>query len=464
MPNVKTGHITTFEHPFLSIRKTRLNYVVTCAVTYAVYVIMNQDSEKDDGGSETASAAAPPPPPFPHRRILVATRQKPPTLSRGEGERQNDRGSSTAWKPFKKLKITDADGGETEKLFRTMRGILNRITPTNFFLVDKLRALEIKTVEQLDVIVKMIFERVVEEPLFVEVYAQMVKYIYSIKVPVGESRGENGSDEVNDEGNYVHFRKLLQDRSKKEMDLMFECDSAIEDEKDFVEAVKNNDLKYAKAKRRFLNYILFMGERLRLDIGDEPLMQYMQHMIYVLMNVNARMIYVDANHELRSHEYESEDPLKDDESIEAVCRLMMRIGKNMDHAQGKSKMDGFFRDLERIVKNKKTTSARVRFLLMDVVDLRKGGWIPRRVDVSIRPEPINGIVKYPYLSSSCKKKRNAVTFASSSVTTCGDPTIEYSTRISRSVIQSVLVQLFVARAKAKMIISLSAFDSVCSDP
>ena len=29
VPNVKTGHITIFEYPFLSIRKTRLNYVVS---------------------------------------------------------------------------------------------------------------------------------------------------------------------------------------------------------------------------------------------------------------------------------------------------------------------------------------------------------------------------------------------------------------------------------------------------
>ena len=48
-------------------------------------------------------------------------------------------------------------------------------------------------------------------------------------------------------------------------------------------------------------------------------------------------------------------------------------------------MKSYFDRLDRIVKNKKQeVSARIRFMIMDVVDLRKKNWVPRRKDTAPR--------------------------------------------------------------------------------
>ena len=42
-------------------------------------------------------------------------------------------------------------------------------------------------------------------------------------------------------------------------------------------------------------------------------------------------------------------------------------------------MNGYFLSLDGIVKNRKTSN-RIRFMIQDVIDLRKSGWKPRRED------------------------------------------------------------------------------------
>ncbi|KFM57183.1 Eukaryotic translation initiation factor 4 gamma 3, partial [Stegodyphus mimosarum] len=74
---------------------------------------------------------------------------------------------------------------------------------------------------------------------------------------------------------------------------------------------------------------------------------------------------------------------QDEESLECLCRLLKTIGKELD--EGKSNkaprdtnlMDGYFAEMQRIV-DKRLTSSRVRFMLQDVIDLKKNNWIPRR--------------------------------------------------------------------------------------
>lgn len=74
---------------------------------------------------------------------------------------------------------------------------------------------------------------------------------------------------------------------------------------------------------------------------------------------------------------------------QAMCEMLTIAGQKMDEAQkaegGKNKrMDGYFVILEKWSKNKNLQS-RIRFMLRDVLDLRKSGWNPRRVTVQVSP-------------------------------------------------------------------------------
>ncbi|GIX74715.1 eukaryotic translation initiation factor 4 gamma 3 [Caerostris darwini] len=72
----------------------------------------------------------------------------------------------------------------------------------------------------------------------------------------------------------------------------------------------------------------------------------------------------------------------DDESLQCLCKLLKTIGKEIDHgktvqSREESKMDVYFNEMKSIV-DKRLTSSRVRFMLQDVIDLKKNNWIPRR--------------------------------------------------------------------------------------
>ncbi|XP_075893466.1 eukaryotic translation initiation factor 4 gamma 1-like isoform X1 [Nelusetta ayraudi] len=80
----------------------------------------------------------------------------------------------------------------------------------------------------------------------------------------------------------------------------------------------------------------------------------------------------------------------DEESLECLCRLLSTVGKNLDFKKAKPRMDQHFNQIERIIKERKTSS-RIRFMLQDVLDLRKNNWVPRRRDQG--PKTIDQIHK-----------------------------------------------------------------------
>uniref|UniRef100_A0A673NLZ8 W2 domain-containing protein n=1 Tax=Sinocyclocheilus rhinocerous TaxID=307959 RepID=A0A673NLZ8_9TELE len=67
------------------------------------------------------------------------------------------------------------------------------------------------------------------------------------------------------------------------------------------------------------------------------------------------------------------------ESLECLCRLLSTIGKDLDFEKAKPRMDQYFHQMEKIIKERKTSS-RIRFMLQDVLDLRRNNWVPRRGD------------------------------------------------------------------------------------
>ena len=90
----------------------------------------------------------------------------------------------------------------------------------------------------------------------------------------------------------------------------------------------------------------------------------------------------------------------DEESLECLCRLVTTVGQNLDietksrlakgPVQGLCDMSNYFKEMNKLV-NEKKTSSRVRFLLQDVIDLSENGWRKRREDAG--PKTIDQIHK-----------------------------------------------------------------------
>uniref|UniRef100_A0A673JFE8 Eukaryotic translation initiation factor 4 gamma 1-like n=1 Tax=Sinocyclocheilus rhinocerous TaxID=307959 RepID=A0A673JFE8_9TELE len=259
--------------------------------------------------------------------------------------------AENAWTPSVKKQVRGRGGEEdeeeteavkTQELFRRVRSVLNKLTPQMFQqLMKQVTELSIDTEERLKGVIDLIFEKAISEPNFSVAYANMCRCLMGLKVPTSDKPGVT-----------VNFRKLLLNRCQKEFekdqddDEIFEqkqkeLDAAAEEEerqrlKEELEEAKN------KARRRSLGNIKFIGELFKLKMLTEPIM----HDCIVKL--------------LKNHDEE-----------------------NLDFE--KAKVHIFF------LLYRMKTSSRIRFMLQDVLDLRKNNWVPRRGDQG--PKTIDQIHK-----------------------------------------------------------------------
>ncbi|KAG7478452.1 hypothetical protein MATL_G00080790 [Megalops atlanticus] len=262
--------------------------------------------------------------------------------------------AENAWKPGIKREAggDDPEAEKTQELFRKVRSILNKLTPQMFQqLMKQVTDLTIDTEERLKGVIDLVFEKAIDEPSFSVAYGNMCRCLATLKVPMAEKPNTT-----------VNFRKLLLNRCQKEFekdkvdDVVFErkqreldsAASASERERLQEELEEAKD----KARRRSIGNIKFIGELFKLKMLTEAIM----HDCVVKL--------------LKNH---------DEESLECLCRLLTTIGKDLDFEKAKPRMDQYFNQMEKIVKERKTSS-RIRFMLQDVIDLRLHNWVSRRAD------------------------------------------------------------------------------------
>lgn len=264
-----------------------------------------------------------------------------------------------AEKPYIPKKLASSDLNETEELFREVRNILNKLTPQNIQkLTGNLINLAINTEDRLKGAIDIIFEKSIDEQVFSQTYAQLCKVLSQIKVPSNTEPNKS-----------VNFRTMLLTRCQKEFDTDYyteiNYDKLLQEVEQCTDETKKRELKelaeekLAKAKRRSLGNIRFIGELFKLGMLTEGIMN-------------------DCIDRLLKQE-------SDEENIECLCRLLTTIGKEVDKPNNATKMKNYFERLERITKRKDSVTARIRFMILDVLDLRKSNWVPRRKDNKPRP-------------------------------------------------------------------------------
>nr|BAA02185.1 eukaryotic initiation factor 4 gamma [Homo sapiens] len=268
-----------------------------------------------------------------------------------------------AWKPSSKRTAADkdrgeedADGSKTQDLFRRWRSILNKLTPQMFQqLMKQVTQLAIDTEDASKGSLTSFLRRPFQSPT-------SLWPIQHVPLPHGAESAHYGKPTVT-----VNFRKLLLNRCQKEFEKDKDDDEVFEKkQKEMDEAATAEERERLKeeleeardiARRCSLGNIKFIGELFKLKMLTEAIM----HDCVVKL--------------LKNH---------DEESLECLCRLLTTIGKDLDFEKAKPRMDQYFNQMEKIIKEKKTSS-RIRFMLQDVLDLRGSNWVPRRGDQGPRP-------------------------------------------------------------------------------
>ncbi|KAK4176221.1 hypothetical protein QBC36DRAFT_12215 [Triangularia setosa] len=278
--------------------------------------------------------------------------------------------SATGWKPTSINKPQDptavasqAGHLDPEMVQRKVKAALNKMTPEKFDkIADQILTIAAQSKNEQDgrtlrQVIQLTFEKATDEAHWASMYAKFCKRMLESMSP--EIRDETVTDK---QGNVISggplFRKYLLNRCQTEFERGWKSnlppppEPTEGDEKKTGEAAMLSDEYYiaAAAKRRGLGLVQFIGELFKLGMLTERIM-----------------------HECVRKLLEYQD-LPDEAEIESLTKLLRTIGGTLDGTEkGRAMMDAYFQRIETMM-NLAALPSRLKFMLMDIVDLRRSRW------------------------------------------------------------------------------------------
>ncbi|TGO51022.1 hypothetical protein BOTNAR_0370g00010 [Botryotinia narcissicola] len=290
--------------------------------------------------------------------------------------------SSTGWKPRSVGQTQTATGAagptpgatpgaghmDPDMVQRKVKAALNKMTPEKFDkIADQILAIAAQSRDEADgrtlrQVIQLTFEKATDEAHWASMYAKFCKRMLETMSP--DIKDESIVDK---NGNIVSggnlFRKYLLNRCQEEfergwkIDLPEKPEGEREDAKT-EEAAMLSDEYYiaAAAKRRGLSLVQFIGELYKLSMLTERIMH---ECVKKLVDYNG---------------------LPDEAEIESLTKLLKTIGLNLDSTEkGRPLMDVYFARINAMMEQPELPS-RLKFMLMDIVDLRKKGWASKEAN------------------------------------------------------------------------------------
>ncbi|CZT02669.1 related to translation initiation factor eIF-4F [Rhynchosporium agropyri] len=251
---------------------------------------------------------------------------------------------------------------EPDMVQRKVKAALNKMTPEKFDkIADQILTIAAQSKDEADgrtlrQVIQLTFEKATDEAHWASMYAKFCKRMLETMSP--EIKDESITDK---NGNIVSggnlFRKYLLNRCQEEfergwkMDLPDKPEGEREDAKTEEAAMLSDEYYVAEtAKRRGLGLVQFIGELYKLSMLTERIMH---ECVKKLVDYTG---------------------IPDEAEIESLTKLLKTIGFNLDSTEkGKPMMDVYFQRIQSMVDTPDLPS-RLRFMLMDIIDLRKKRW------------------------------------------------------------------------------------------
>jgi translation initiation factor 4G len=286
--------------------------------------------------------------------------------------------SSTGWKPTSIRAAQSATGAagpapggggaghmEPDMVQRKVKAALNKMTPEKFDkIADQILAIAAQSKDEADgrtlrQVIQLTFEKATDEAHWASMYAKFCKRMLETMSP--DIKDESILDK---NGNIVSggnlFRKYLLNRCQEEFERGWKIDlpekpEGERGEEKSEEAVMLSDEYYiaAAAKRRGLGLVQFIGELYKLSMLTERIMH---ECVKKLVDYTG---------------------IPDEAEIESLTKLLKTIGSNLDSTEkGKPMMDVYFTRIQSMIDTPDLPS-RLRFMLMDIIDLRRKLWLSK---------------------------------------------------------------------------------------
>uniref|UniRef100_A0A5S6QAM8 MIF4G domain-containing protein n=1 Tax=Trichuris muris TaxID=70415 RepID=A0A5S6QAM8_TRIMR len=264
--------------------------------------------------------------------------------------------SENAWKPnWKKPRELSADSLKTQELYKNVRNVLNKLTPKN--LTDMTEQFNehinsADTMDRMTGVVDIFFEKALSEPNYCNLYSQLCKSTYAT---TDKKKGKEFKTTLLSrcQREFLNMGRAVEERKDKEEELA--C-AATEAEKERL-SVELEDLLWNQKRRRNGN-ISFIGELYKENLLS---LGIMLGCIGTLHNSNT------------------------EEGMECLCKLLSSIGHYLENGPNRAseedlgKLDKLFKALPQ--KAEAFCSSRIKFMILDLIDLRNNGYRPRRPEL-----------------------------------------------------------------------------------
>lgn len=266
--------------------------------------------------------------------------------------------SANAWVPRIRNKAPASEDGKLspEEVQRKVKSLLNKMTLDNFEIItDEILVISNQSKEEKDgrtlrQVIELTFAKAVDEAHWSNMYARFcAKMLNKVDPEIYDETILDSNGQYFKGG--VLFRKYLLSRCQEDFERGWSDKIPTNPDGSPLDPELMSDEYYELmgAKRRGLGLIRFIGELYFLGMLSE----------HIIERCIRRLLKNDKPSE---------------EVIESICQLLTTVGKNLDVPKKKLEVDIYFDRLLEF-QEMKGLASRLRFMIMDVIDLRKGGWV-----------------------------------------------------------------------------------------
>jgi len=246
-----------------------------------------------------------------------------------------------------------------QQLKREVNSMVNKVCPENIItIVEKVASTEVRSQDELELVISLIFKKALTEPHYCETYADMV---FALKQRMPEFPSETG-------GKPVTFKTVLLNTCQNEFEALPAILKMSTEELEGLDAAEI-DFQKKKRKDRVLSNMKFIGH------------------LFLRQLLSAKIIG-SVIQDLTS--CDQADVLPEEPMIECICELLSNIGYTLESTPvGKAAVTavcGRLLDLKKreAQAGKGVYSKRIQFGIQDILDMRSAGWTKKTFKASAK--------------------------------------------------------------------------------